>query len=243
MISATIPIKSRRILACRDTLAAGLVTQASGLMAERPADVIGPAPLPAGITVRALTAPDAIVTPWRATDIDTLHDDALRMAWQDGAWDLTVSLIPPLDGVELGLVSAATDYSADPGLEDILLDAGQRGRLVLWSWRPMREGPAMRRKRHGRADRSLGPDLGRQGEPPAGLRRPNFAWRKYRDWIIRLGDDGIPRGPRPRPATVNQRGYLGRLLRQSGQSDRLPPRLTFDTAATWIDRLKGGGTA
>lgn len=240
MISASVPIKSRRILACRDTLAAGLAPQAAGMAPELPADVVGPAPLPAGVTVRAWSAPPAIVTPWRATSLELLHDDALRAAWQDGAWDLAVSLVPPLAGVELGLISAANDYSADPGLEDILLDAGERGRLVIWSWRPMRDGPESRRRRNGSEDRTLGPDLGRQGEPPAGLRRPNFAWRKHRDWLIRLGDDGTPRGPRPRPATINQRGYLGRLLRQAGQSDRLPARLTFDAAAAWIDRLKAG---
>jgi hypothetical protein len=191
MISPNLPIKSRRILACRDTLAAGLLTQPAGMIQDATADTIGPAPLPTGVAARVLTAHPAYARPIRALDIEGLHDTALSMAWRDGAWDLRFDLIPPLAGPELGLVSAFVDYSADPDLEAILLDAASRGRLATWAWRPMRDGPATRRRLYGEADLTLGPDLGRTGEPPA-LRRPDFGRPGGRPWVIRLGRERAP---------------------------------------------------
>jgi hypothetical protein len=242
MISPNLAISSRRILACRDTLAAGLLTQPAGVIEDDHRETLGPAPLPAGVKARVLASHPAYATPIRALDIEGLHDTAMGMAWRDGAWDLRVDLIPPLAGPELGLVSAFVDYSADPGLEAILLDAASRGRLATWAWRPMRDGPATRQRLHGAADLTLGPDLGRTGEPPA-QRRPDFGRCGGRKWVIRLALDETRAGPRPRPATVNQRGYLARLLRQAGQADRLPARLTFDQASAWIDQLKAGRSA
>ncbi len=105
----------------------------------------------------------------------------------------------------------------------------------------MLDGPESRRRAHLGGDSTITADGGRTGDPPDDLPAPNFGWRKYRDWTIRLGispGHASRPGPRPRPATVKQRGYLGRLLRLAGESGRLPARLSFDEATAWIDRLR-----
>lgn len=108
---------------------------------------------------------------------------------------------------------------------------------VAWYWRPMLRGPECRQMANGKRDNTLNAwSLGRDGEPPV-VRTPRLA--PNREMVIRLGvDPDRPRSKKPRRlATANQRGYLGRLLRDAGEDDTLPAGLTLQQASDWIDRL------
>lgn len=234
---------SRRILACHDTLVAGLVTRPGsahgGVVGPGEPSCVDRRGLPVGIKVMEWSAASRMAMPLRVTGLDALHRQALTMAWRDGAWDIKVDLFGPLDGPALGLVAAFTDWSTDPGLEDILLEAGRRGQLVGWFWFPLLDGPPQRRQLHAAKDVTLGPGGGRDGEPPAAIldRHPT-----PRSRLIRLGTWSEAHKPklRPRPATPRQRSHIVALrLRQGERGFDLPRRLPFDEASAWIDRLLG----
>ena len=247
-----LPVASMRIYACRDTLAAGLATRFSVMLDDQAGSQIHGEPgdysitfdgadLPQGVSVRVLTPLPVMMAEIPGRSIDELHDRAVMSAWSCGAWDIALDYLPPLQGPELGLVASNIDYSACSDLNPILIEAAERGRLAMWLWKPMRGGPANRRKMHGMSDITLDAQGGRAGPVPAAIRRPALDWQGYRNWGIRLGKAHAgDTGKRPRPATINQRGYLGRLLRLSGKSDRLPGNLSFDRASAWIDEIKGG---
>lgn len=230
-------ISSRCVLACRDTLAAGLATQMSGMHPsdEQIVDLL------AGIRATSIESLPAIVVAQAACSLDALHDQAMAQAWADGAWDILVSFHPPLDATGLGLVTAYKDYSLTGDLSERLCDAAERGRLATWAWRPMRNGPAVRVKAHAAKDTTLRPDGGRDGRPPDDSARPIWGWRKSRAWLIRLGQwsDAHRPKPRQRPATERQRACIIALELAAGRRPELPRRLSFDAAGRWIDGLLG----
>ncbi|WP_371346112.1 hypothetical protein [Ancylobacter sp. IITR112] len=222
------------IYACRDTLAAGLVTRFSGL---HPSDTpaVHRAAMPRGVDVKSLESTPAIVTPLRSPSLDEIHNLAITRAWASGAWDITLSLTSPLDDSAIMMVVAGKDYDLAPGLRDALISAGQKGRLALWLWRPIHRGSPTRGLAHAAKDRTLQPDGSRAGEPPEGLKRPIWSWRGSRQWTIRLGQWSETH----RPATAAQRRYLAVLLSQRRDATPIPALLSFARASEWIDTLKG----
>ena len=203
--------------------------------------------LPAGISVTELSALPHMVMPLTLPSADALHDHALAAAWTAGAWDICVTVLPPLGGTDLGLVGACMDYGCDQGLRIRLLEAAERGRLVTWLWLPMVGNP-LRLARHGPKDSTIEPDGRRQGPPPEDLPRPKWDWRGAREWTIRLGqwsDAHRPRQREPRPrvarpmaATINQINYIYALRRRAGEPAGNPMRMTYTEASAEIDALK-----
>ena len=232
------PISSHCILACRDTLAAARCTQFSG--GHPDPEAAAEIDTPAGVSVRVWSSTPALVREVDAQHMPGLHAQALQSAWADGAWDLRVSLLPPLAGPELGLLTAFRDWSGAPDpLLPALIRAAGGGRLAMWAWRPMRGAPLIRHKQT-RRDMTLDADYGRPGSPPARA-EPNWAWRKSRDWVIRLGAaEGTPAGRRERRATPRQRACIVALRRVTGREvgAPLPAKLTLAEASVMIDRLR-----
>ena len=257
------PVSSRRILACRDTLAAGTITRGAGMCPVRRDQWFSAADnlqirtdldnLPARVSAIDLEALPGIVQDTYAGNLPELHAAALGQAWTDGAWDLAVDLLSPLHGPQLGLVAAGLDYeSCDAALLPLLLAAAQAGRLAMWMWRPMRNAPLTRSRAHHAKDASLEGDGGRAGEPPAGLTSPIWTWEHSRQWVIRLGrwsEAHKPPPPKPRGgapqarATGAQRAYIVALRRRTGLElgDPLPASLGRREASAMIDRLLAGG--
>ena len=244
------PVSSRFILACRDTLAAGFVERMSGLRLSKPA---GPAPAE-GVTVQRWVAPDLDVIRLDPAPIAMLHAEAIGMAWRDGAWDIAVTRHTPLAGPELGIVAGPRRY-ADADLQEALLDAAERGRLVTWLWRPMAAGTDLMRRAHQAKDLSLLPDGSRAGAPPPDL--AGVDWRRQGGCAvtIRLGQSAIspgstarrpaqrpPAPPRQGPlarATRAQRQYIIDLRHRAGRyGEPLPAALTRAEASQLIDQLK-----
>lgn len=247
----TAPVSSRRILASRETLAAGLATRYSGMHPVPPGQPSGDGitvdmtDLPAGISVGIRESTPAIVTPLDPDDLPSLHRTALAAAWADGAWELQVEFHPQLADLELGLVTAWTDWSAcPPHVQRWILDAAERGLLATWYWRPMRAGPAIRMAAHHAKDASLRPDGGRDGDPPATLREPDWRKRNAWSWTVRLGTWSEAHRPKSRPpysppATPRQRAYIAALHHAAGRRPDIPARLTLREASAMIDELRG----
>ena len=178
---------------------------------------------PNGISVTVKSrVPETVIPLPAMTDTAGM---ALAAAWTHGAWDIKVTT------VEAGYAGSLPPYAAT-------LDAAiRRQGFAAWHWRPMLRGPEIRAKANAGKDMTLNPwSLGRDGPAPE-IRMPVL--KPNREHVVRLGRDGaITQQERPaRRATVNQRGYLGRLLRAAGEDDTLPANLTLREASDWIDRL------
>lgn len=250
MFAGPLPVKSCMILACRDTLAAGIATQLSGSFPSDPeprrqpgdyAISVDDTALPRGMQIRSSESLPSFVTPLHVGDIAALHRIAVGRAWLSGAWDLGVTLHPPMEGMSLGLVTAFRDFDgASALLEAPLVDAAQRGRLATWLWLPMRNGPKWRVLAHAAKDATLGPDNGRDGAPPPYLVEPVWDWRGGRKWLIRLGQWSEAHRPpiRVRPATPKQRAYISALQLAMGAPVEVPSRLSLLEGSAMIDRLK-----
>nr|WP_314075197.1 hypothetical protein [uncultured Roseococcus sp.] len=239
-----LPISSVSILACRDTLAAGLLTRLAGAAPVEPGaaeSMLDRQDLPVGISAREWTALPRMVTPIEAEHMPHLHAEALSRAWRCGAWDLQVTLHPPLLGPELGLVVANTDWEdCEPGLLEALIRAAESGRLATWLWRPMLGGPALRRQAHQDRDASLRPDGSRDGVPREVV-TPNWAWEGGRSWTLRLGipSAGVEADASAPRATGRQRAYIVALRRELGRSgEPLPAKLTRPEASRIITELQ-----
>jgi len=251
MAQFAVPVGSRMILACRDTLAAGLATRFAGLHPVEAGETrVERTGLDPAIRVGEYESSAAVVTPIEGEHIPDLHDLALAAAWRDGAWDIQVTLHPPLSGAQLGIVSANRDWDLAQRIEPFLHAAAGAGRLVTWLWRPMLDGPAIRRDSHLIKDATLRPDGGRDGAPPV-MPEPIWTWHKGRCWQFRLGGEAVvnrtarqpraaSRPPRAeRRATGAQRAYIVHLRRVTGTDigAALPASLTLPEASAMIDRL------
>jgi hypothetical protein len=157
-----------------------------------------------------------------------LERQIIDAAWRQGAWDIN-------------RVSLPSDPSSPlpPYVEELAPTLRPEG-YTTWYWRPMMRGPELRAKAHAHKDTSLNLwTLGRDTSAPSVIPP---AIKPGRSVVIRLGNDArkipAPAVKADRPATVKQRGYLGRLLRVHGDNDRLPRDLTAKQASEWIDRIK-----
>ena len=250
-------MSSCTIMACRDTLVAGLAIRTTAWCPDVASNHVDKVGMPVDIKVSVMTALPRVVVPLRATTMEGLHQDAIARAWRDGSWDLAVTLLPPLERPSLGLVDADCDYSADPGLSDILTEAARLGRLATWLWLPLRGGPTCRVAAHGSRDTSLDAEFGRAGSPTKLM--PSLDWDRCepRQWIIRLGTPvarpatrQIPSRPlrrRRRPATERQIAFIGALRQRMGVIGQISEELSLTQASAIIDRLlqqggrRGGG--
>lgn len=164
------PIASIRVVACRETLVAAMLTRLAGM---EPIAGTDPGRLVAdhgrsgdAVTVAEWTSLPRYAQMLSVEHIPSLHDEVRQMAWASGAWDLTITRhIPDTDSA---LLFAHADWSACPTAErDALARAAISGSLIDWLWRPMREGPAVRRAKWGQRDSTLDEHGGRSGTPPA----------------------------------------------------------------------------
>lgn len=231
------------VLACRDTVAAGVATRFSGCAPAPNADAPDPNNAvqitlrrpPTGVEGMMYVAPPELVAPLRAASLDEVHDFAIRSAWAAGAWDVNVTVFRPLSGVEVGVVLANRDFGEAPGLAAALVAAAESGRLATWSWRPMHCAPDIRARAWKDKDPTLRHDMSRAGNPPQDLVRPIWTWRNQRSWVLRLGR---PTGLRSRVATGRQRAAIVAMHRHLGRRAVVPARLGFDRASVWIDALR-----
>lgn len=239
----------RTILACRETLAAGLGQRRGGMRPARAGLSVDLAGMPDSVNVSVREGYPSIVERLDPADLDDVHADAVTKAWRDGAWDIRVHALPPLAGTELMLISHR--QFADGGLRDQLLAAAERGSLVTWLWLPMRDGPALRRAAHAKKDRTLDKEAGRAGPAPENLLRTKWKWTSWRDRTIRLGEWSDEHRPKPRQprygasarATDAQRGYIVALRRRAGrEGEPLPAALTRGEASAIIDDLLGSAS-
>ncbi len=208
MLPDYLTIGSRSILACRETLVAGFCTRylgsvPIGSLTKLDSDYtisVNRDNMPAGVSMFGSEAMPAQMVEFREPSLPELHQRALAMAWSDGAWDMIVTALGPLSGASLGVVTAARDYTQCEHILNYLFDAAKRGNLLTWMWRPMREGPPMRRKLHGHKDATLDAAGGRPGSPPEGLAIADWRWHGPHQWIIRLGQSApefAPKSSRP----------------------------------------------
>lgn len=236
------PVGSRMILACRDTLAAGLATRIVGLYPtdtrETRVDRRG---LDRAIRTTELESIPSIVTPIEGEHIPDIHALALASAWREGAWDMQVVLHPPLSGAQLGIVDIHRDYDGS-AIKSMLIAAARAGRLATWLWRPMLQGPLIRRLAHLTRDVTLRADGGRDGAPPV-VSAPIWDWRGGRVWAITLGTGtgrSAPRRPTAeRRATNSQRAYIVHLRHKTRTDVGTPllASLTVPEASAMITRL------
>ncbi|KQZ81859.1 hypothetical protein ASD64_08855 [Mesorhizobium sp. Root157] len=181
--------------------------------------------LPEGIGVSVNgRVPDTVRKLPQLTDIGSM---AIAAAWAHGAWDIQrVCLAKGFAGKLPPIASEVADLVRDQG-------------YVTWYWRPMLRGPELRAKAHAKKDASLNRwTLGRDEELPP-VRVPTLV--AGHSVTIRLGKSterpSLQRGPKR--ATVMQRGYLGRLLRDAGEDNTVPDDLTMSQASDRIDQLRG----
>lgn len=170
-------------------------------------------PMMAGPELRAKTwaAHDRTLCPYTLGRSGSLPDLALRVA--QPASQLVIRL-----GTQAATSSTAPDRAGRPA----------RGRR--WSNWTYTATQAQRQKLLYLMDQT-----GQREEIPDNLTRAEAA-----RWIDRLMSGGtLSSLTGPAPATPEQRGYLGRLLRKAGLSDALPDDLTKSEASRWIDQLKG----
>lgn len=231
-----LPTGSVSILACRDTLAAVLVTRIAGMVPMAAHEALREA-APQGVRVLAWESIPPIATPLAASSIPALHEDAMRRAWRSGAWDLAVWLYRAPHGAESNIIPRI-DFAEAEGAAGPLMLAATVGRLAEWTWRPMHGGPPLRAKAHAHKDQTLLPDLSRAGEPPDHT-PPFWDWRGTRQWAYRLGSRPAAAASRPRQATLRQRACIIALELRAGRRPDVPARLSFAAASAWIDRLKG----
>lgn len=237
------PVGSRMILACRDTLAAGLATRFAGLHPTEPSETrVDRRDLDSAIRIMEYESLPAIVAPIDGHCLPDIHDFALTSAWREGAWDLQMVLHPPLSGAQLGIVDIHRGYEC-ASIELALIAAARAGRLATWLWRPMLGGPSIRQRAHLARDITLRANGGRDGSPPRG---PDviWDWRGSRAWEITLGvGTTTDRPPQPsradRRATNAQRAYIVHLRQKTRTEigDPLPASLTISEASRMIDRL------
>lgn len=242
------PAKSCTVLACRDTLAAGLVETRFGALgtddaapehatvrASRAwwrdrAELLGSDLNESDLEIVAAHRGYDLVVPIVASSIDDLRKALLVRAWRDGAWDMIEHHHGPLSGIELGLVSANRRWLdgererrfADAPramLERWLTDAAQQGSLIVWSWRPMVANPHLAHWLT--KDITLSPDGSRDGV---------VRYKRYphagcgRRYVLGVNHPRPQRHKRQRApvgevaATQRQRDYLAALLRRSRQA-------------------------
>jgi hypothetical protein len=247
------PIKSRSVLACRETLAAGLMdthfstictvdgrpetatVRASRAWWRDRQDLLGETTSELDLDIIAAHRGYNLVVPIAAGGIDDLRNRLLDRAWRDGAWDVTEHHYGPISGVELGIVSAHRRWldaerearSADAPratLERWLTDAAQQGSLIVWAWRPMVANPHLAHWR--KKDTTLAPDGSRTGE--LSYRCYPHAGCGYR-YVLGVNPPKPLRPKRARPArgepaaTRRQREYITAILRRLHRGDEQVP--------------------
>lgn len=141
--------------------------------------------------------------------------------------DLALRVAQPASQLVITLGAQATPASTAPDRAGHSPRAARGRRWSNWTYTATQ---AQRQKLLYLMDQA-----GQREEIPDNLTRADAA-----RWINRLMSGGtLSSLSGPAPATPEQRGYLGRLLRKAGLSDALPDDLTKSQASRWIDQLKG----
>lgn len=230
-------LSTRRVLACRDTLAAGLFSRLAGMAPAPAAYHLNRRP-PDGVSAWVLQGHDYVAERLDPAPIKLLHADAVHLAWREGAWDIALQCHVAGCAAARATLSSA-DY-LDGSLRADLMTAMERGTLVGWYWRPMRDGPTTRIKANRARDLALTDACSRAGAPPSAAL--DFRLPRERR-VIRLGTKPAGTGSqcrrRPPMMTARQADYIAVLSRRLGLADIEPGRMTRSEASARIDELLG----